>query len=918
MSCPICISNYNKGNKTEVKCYFDDCNYSSCKECIRTYLTGTTHEPHCMKCRKKWSLEFTKASLNASFIQKEYKQHRKTILTDRVISQIQEYYPDAVLLSQRRKNELEIRKIEEEVNELRHQIRDKYNLIDRIRNGTGKNNEQNEYRKFVMPCQTTGCRGMLSSAYKCALCEKYTCSKCLESIEGNKDDHHCVQENIDTAEEIRKNTKPCPSCGSRISKIDGCFAENTPILLWNGKVKMSQDIEVGDVLIGDDGNERIVEEVCSGQDDLYEIQQNNGNSYVVNSKHTLVLQQCGKSEMVYMTVDEYMQLSQTMKNNLYGFKSRNGINYEKQDVEMDPYLLGLWIGDGTHTNSVIASNDDEIKEYINNWCANNDSELVQESKYKLRIRRKGYSFGKEALCSEKYKNNIEHNSSLFRANSSSVDILNKCKRTNPFTDLLKKYNLIGNKHIPNEYLFNDRETRLKLLAGIIDTDGHVSKESKGKRICIIQTGTQISEQIIYLAKSLGFLVNHRIRERNNCVIFNYEPKDYKDQYVINISGEKLEEIPTILPRKKCANSSPNKDYFKTQITVKKVGFGNYYGWNVNDNHRFILSDFTVVKNCDQMWCIECKTAFSWSKGTVEVGNIHNPHYFQWMRQNGGMPRTDALPGAGCNENQMNQNVRFITDFYKFVSRLSMQQNMCIDWCKQYQTENKLPYKYLKYCTLDKITNYDEFEFSSILKFIRFVLHIENTTFRDLNMKINTRNNHNHPIHIFILGEQTREELAEYLIERDVSNARDGAHRDILEAFIMVGKQIILDIYNELSNIELDFSWRFVHDQLMIQKHSYQDNMDRIKEFSNFYNVFCAPHKEGIDNLYFKSDLIIKKYIKMINQYTAYSNSELIKFLMLYNSKKQLEMWDSQTGNFKTYHFDNKDAMLEQLKIYSAL
>ena len=57
---------------------------------------------------------------------------------------------------------------------------------------------------------------------------------------------------------------------------------------------------------------------------------------------------------------------------------------------------------------------------------------------------------------------------------------------------------------------------------------------------------------------------------------------------------------------------------------------------------------------------------------------------------------------------------------------------------------------------------------------------------------------------------------------------------------------------------------------------------------------------------------------MINQYTAYSNSELIKFLMLYNSKKQLEMWDSQTGNFKTYHFDNKDAMLEQLKIYSAL
>jgi replicative DNA helicase len=220
-------------------------------------------------------------------------------------------------------------------------------------------------------------------------------------------------------------------------------------------------------------------------------------------------------------------------------------------------------------NSVIASNDNEIREYINNWCGNNDAELVQESKYKLRIRRKGYSYGKEALGGEKYENIP----------------LDKCDRTNPFTDLLKKYNLVGNKHIPNEYLFNDRESRLKLLAGIIDTDGHVTKESKGKRVCIIQTGKIFSEQIIYLAKSLGFLVNHRIRERKNCVIFNCEPKDYKDQYVINISGEKLEEIPTILPRKKCANSAPNKDYFKTAISVKKIGFGNYYGWNINDNHR---------------------------------------------------------------------------------------------------------------------------------------------------------------------------------------------------------------------------------------------------------------------------------------------------------------------------------------------
>ncbi len=84
-------------------------------------------------------------------------------------------------------------------------------------NGTSA--EDTEKRKFIMKCQVPNCIGFLSTHYKCGVCDVTTCSECLDVKDT---DHVCKKDNIETAKMIKKETRPCPTCATRIYKIDGC------------------------------------------------------------------------------------------------------------------------------------------------------------------------------------------------------------------------------------------------------------------------------------------------------------------------------------------------------------------------------------------------------------------------------------------------------------------------------------------------------------------------------------------------------------------------------------------------------------------------------------------------------------------------------------------------------------------------
>ena len=225
--CSICCEEYNGSTRSCITCDYGDCLYSACKSCVRQYLLGTAENPHCMNCKKAWPQNFVVMKLNRSFVTNEYKKHRRELLLERELSKMPETMVAASNYQKCLDEYAEIEKINKELAILREKFTEvsmKKNIHERrIHNLKNGKDDETEKRKFITPCSSSSCRGYLSTQYKCDLCKLYTCKDCLETIGYSKEDaHECDENNVKSAETIKKDTKPCPSCGVRIFKIVGC------------------------------------------------------------------------------------------------------------------------------------------------------------------------------------------------------------------------------------------------------------------------------------------------------------------------------------------------------------------------------------------------------------------------------------------------------------------------------------------------------------------------------------------------------------------------------------------------------------------------------------------------------------------------------------------------------------------------
>ncbi|UFH60537.1 replicative DNA helicase [Sulfurovum mangrovi] len=344
-----------------------------------------------------------------------------------------------------------------------------------------------------------------------------------------------------------------------------CLGKGTKVLMYDGSLKNVEDVVVGDKLMGDDSTPRNVLSLARGREEMYWVRQNKGVDYRVNKSHILSLKRSRNDgrhkhgDVLNIKVADYIEKSDKFKTNYKGYKV--GVEFNEKPLEIEPYFLGLWLGDGRSSDVRIATEDDEVVEYL--------------QEYAFRLDKKLHRYEVDGKCTMFGITNIQKEGAL-RDLSHSLQ------------GKLRKLGVIGNKHIPHDYLTGSKGQRAALLAGLIDSDGYY--DDRYHVMEIVQKNQALAQQIKFLADSLGFRVS-LVKKKATIKSTDYE----SDVFRVRIVGN-LETIPTRIERKKARALASNRDHRHTGIKVEFDKVDDYYGFVLDGNHLFLLEDMTVTHN----------------------------------------------------------------------------------------------------------------------------------------------------------------------------------------------------------------------------------------------------------------------------------------------------------------------------------
>lgn len=226
MSCIVC----DEIKDTYIQCY---CDTRCCQGCLQQWIiTNQDKDPSCVNCNRVFTQDQIYGILDPVFLKNEYTRWRSAFLFHKEKRYFISDMPEVAIEIHRRKQMDALRKLyrqkktltrkkksdpslEEQISTLKRTIpRPIFSTIDK--------NQTNKVRSvsMVTPCPREACRGyIVNPEYKCALCPCTVCKRCLQET---SEEHDCDPDFVKTAEDILKETKPCPQCAVRIYQISGC------------------------------------------------------------------------------------------------------------------------------------------------------------------------------------------------------------------------------------------------------------------------------------------------------------------------------------------------------------------------------------------------------------------------------------------------------------------------------------------------------------------------------------------------------------------------------------------------------------------------------------------------------------------------------------------------------------------------
>lgn len=354
--------------------------------------------------------------------------------------------------------------------------------------------------------------------------------------------------------------------------IGKCWAAGTEFVLYDGTRKAVEDVKDGDLLMGDDSTPRTVVRTTQGEAEAYEIYPVRGEPFTVNGDHILVLKSTTSDEVTEVTVDDFIRWPRERKHSACLY--RVPVEWPEQNLPVDPYIFGLWIGDGHSSNTVLTTMDPELESA---WCDYGKSLGLTPNFVVSGIGAKAKSI---QLSFRDGDGTLRRGKNELRNRLQALGLMTNDQKTKKF--------------IPHVYMTAHSTQRKAMLAGIIDTDGYKVKGQEGTYEVTLSL-KNLSDQVRSLAQSLGYYASTRIKVVNSTAYFK-----------TTITG--AYDMPVRLPRKMSAKpgdlrnvsnltgTAYKNDVLRSRFAVIPVGVKRYYGFTLTGNGRCLLRDFTVTHN----------------------------------------------------------------------------------------------------------------------------------------------------------------------------------------------------------------------------------------------------------------------------------------------------------------------------------